>query len=224
MAEQLQDLRPEDPRVSRPLFTVAEAARYLGMPTSTLRSWVDPAAGRMALVTAYDTEGHQPSVPFVGFAEAFVIRAALRAGVPEWRIRPGIEAIADEVPISHALAHKRVFTDGAEVLFRTLEGDEALEVARTRQQQIREAIVAQLELISYAGDGFAERLELPGQPLPTIIDPAIASGRPVLARSGIRIKDLRDRREGGDSEAEIAADFGIPEEAVRAIARSPAAT
>src|SRR5215212_5046861 len=39
------------------------------------------------------------------------------AGVPLQRIRPAVEVLEKEIGVDHALASKRLYTDGAEVLF-----------------------------------------------------------------------------------------------------------
>src|SRR3954453_10319616 len=115
----MKSISPSDPRIAWPLFTVSEAADYLDMPVSTLASWVHAEVQGTRLVTTLPHEGHQPSIPFIGFAEAFVLSAAKKAGVPAHRIRPNVAAIREQfASIDHALASKRIYTDGAELLVR----------------------------------------------------------------------------------------------------------
>lgn len=211
-------LSHEDPRVSRPLFTLRQAARILAMAPSTLHGWARDASGP-SLITTLPVHGHDPTVPFVGFAEAFVLQAARRAGVPDHRVRPGVEAIKQEFPIEFALAHKRVYTDGAELLLRVLD-DEDLEVARTSQRQFTDTVRESLQLISYAEDGFAERLRLPQYKALVTVDPLIASGQPLVESGGVRVKDLIDRAHGGESAQAIARDFDVPVQEVREILRN----
>jgi uncharacterized protein (DUF433 family) len=201
-------LSHQDPRVSRPLFTLRQAARVLAMPASTLYGWARCESGA-PLITTLPVHGHDASVPFVGFAEAFVLQAARRAGVPDHRVRPGVESIKQEFPIEFALAHKRVFTDGAELLLRVLD-DEDLEVARTNQRQFTDTVRTQLQVITYADDGFAERLRLPQYKALVTVDPLIASGQPLVESGGVRVKDLVDRANGGESAKAIARDFDVP--------------
>ncbi len=56
-------------------------------------------------------------MPFIGFAEAFVLASFRRAGLPLQRICPAVEALAREIGVEHALASKRLYTAGAQVLF-----------------------------------------------------------------------------------------------------------
>lgn len=217
MGHQQPRIARDDPRVSYPLYSLREAARHLGVAPSTLYRWAHPGARRVApLITTITAEGTRASLPFLGFAEAFVIKAALDAGVPHWRIRPGVEVIKREFGIEYALAHKRVYTDGAEILLATLD-DENLTVARNRQKQLTRAVQDQLKLIAFAGDGFAERLRLPRFRARVIVDPQIAAGAPVLEHGGARVEDLRARYEAGDPITLLAEDFCVPEEEVREV-------
>jgi uncharacterized protein (DUF433 family) len=211
----IDHLSHDDPRVSRPLFTLRQTAHILAMAPSTLHGWARNTDGP-PLITTLPVHGHDATVPFVGFAEAFVLQVARRAGVPDHRVRPGVEAIKRELPIEFALAHKRVYTDGAELLFKVLD-DEDLEVARTNQRQFTDVVRGQLQLISYANDGFAERLRLPQYKAHVTVDPLIASGQPLVESGGARVKDLIDRSNGGESAKAIARDFDIPLKEVRDI-------
>ena len=46
-----------------------------------------------------------------------VLAAIRRANVPLHRVRPALEVLREEMGIAHALASRRLFTDGAELLF-----------------------------------------------------------------------------------------------------------
>jgi uncharacterized protein (DUF433 family) len=205
-------LKEDDVRVSRALFTLPEAASFLGMKYRTLFDWARPPDSE-PLITTLAVPGHQPSVPFIGFAEAFVIMAAQTAGISERRIRPSILALRRRYPIPYLLAHRRIYTDGAELLLRVLD-DEDLEVPRTNQRQFTAAVKDQLREIQYADDGFAQRIRLPQYRADVTVDPRVASGWPILEAGGARLKDVVDRYRGGDSEAEIARDFGVPLETI----------
>jgi Putative DNA-binding HTH domain len=110
-------LAPDDRRTTVPLFTLAECATYLQTPLSTLHAWARPKNGA-PLVTMLAAAGRQATVPFIGFAEAFVLGALRKAGVPMQRIRPAVKRLNDEIGLEHALASQRVYTDGAEAHLR----------------------------------------------------------------------------------------------------------
>ena len=217
----LPDLRRDDPRVSVPLYTIAEAAQYVGLPYSTLQSWINPGADREPLVTSLARKGYEASIPFIGLAEAFVLQAARGAGVPRNRIRPGVEAVKRELGLEHALASRLLYTDGAELLVRYAADDPNLEVARTRQRQLTKTVRHQLQLLTYAGDGYAARLYLPGYgPANVVVDPTVAFGYPVVEGKGTRVKDVLERFWAGESLRTIAYDFDLSEEAVEALLRA----
>lgn len=98
-------LAPEKSAVDRfadPLYSLAEASRFLGLSESTFRSWArgyDPhIQGRRVtgnpVITALGTPGQRgASIPFVGLAECYALAAMRRAGVPLQRIRPALEQL-----------------------------------------------------------------------------------------------------------------------------------
>jgi uncharacterized protein (DUF433 family) len=218
-------LGADDLRVARPIFTLRETAGYLDIPKSTVQWWARPPDGKQPLITCFPRQGRQATVPFIGFAEAFVLSAFRRAGVPLQRIRPAVEELSATIGIEHALASKRLYTDGAEVLYDyAVESDEGelleLVVVRTQQHQFSEVVSDYLQRIDYAGDGWATSVHLPtyGR-AEVIVDPKIAFGLPLVAHGGARVEDLVDRFQAGDSVADIADDFGVPAEEVEDVIR-----
>lgn len=164
-------------------------------------------------------------MPFIGFAEAFVLSSFRRAGVPLQRIRPAVEALAKEIGVEHALASKRLYTDGAEVLFdyANKHGEREvmdLVVVRTQQRQFAGVVKDYLRRIHYGGDGWADSVRLPAYgDADVVVDPKVAFGLPLVVHGGARVEDLVDRFQAGDSVADIAADFGVPSNQVEGVLR-----
>ncbi len=204
---------PNDPRVSRALFTLREGAAYLDVPPSTLHEWARPRDAE-PLLTIFPRAGRAATLPFVGFAEAFVLNSLRRAGVPMQRIRPAVTLLSQEIGLDHALASRRVYTDGAEVIYdyASHSEDEALlTVVRTGQEHLADVIRAYLQPITYGDDGWVERMRLPAYAAANVVvDPRRAFGQPVVIDGGARVEDLVDRFQAGDSAVEIADDFGVP--------------
>jgi hypothetical protein len=110
-----------------PLYTLSEASKYLIVPRATLATWADGYERRPAtrsvvkgepIITAFPQERRgYARLPFIGIAEAYVLNAFRRAGVPMQRIRPSIGWLIKNVG-PNALASEDLFTDGAEVLWR----------------------------------------------------------------------------------------------------------
>ena len=218
-------LDEQDLRVSRPLFTVREAAGYLGVPSSTLYTWARPGGRAEPVITCFPAHGKEATVPFIGFAEAYVLSAFRRAGVPMQRIRPAVSVLAKGIGIEHALASKRLYTDGAEVLYdyASNEHDDELRgltVVRTGQRQFAEVVQDYLKRIGYGQDGWAARVRLPTyEHAEVIVDPRRAFGMPIVTRGGARVEDLVDRFKAGDTSADIAADFGVTEPELEDVVR-----
>src|SRR5215217_6130577 len=92
-----------DVRFSVPLYTQSEAARYLSMPSTTLKFWTHPyvhtsRSGRRVTSGPLVTQLHvgnnlEPSVPFIGLAEAIFLASLKRAGVPIRGIRPALDLL-----------------------------------------------------------------------------------------------------------------------------------
>jgi len=115
------------------LYKVAEAARYLNVPASTLATWAKGyrrrSAGRPDLtgarvLTTVRAHGRGPVIPFVGLAEGLVLTAMRSAGGPLQRIRPALTRLDEELGLQHALASGRLYTDGGEVLYDYAERGE----------------------------------------------------------------------------------------------------
>jgi uncharacterized protein (DUF433 family) len=212
-----------------PLFTLPECATYLRMPVSTLHAWARPKDGA-PLVTVLPAAGRQATVPFVGFAEAFVLGALRKAGVPMQRIRPAVKRLNDEIGLDHALVSQRVYIDGAELIFdyaSSSDDDELLTVVRTGQEHLAEVIRNYLQRITYGDDGWAARLRLPAcRNAEVTVDPTQAFGQPLVGHGSARVEDLVDRFRAGDGVADIAADFDVPsaevEDVIRVALRLPA--
>ena len=217
-------IRTDDPRLSRAIFTLREAAGYLDVPKSTIHAWARPATGE-PLITVFPRRGAQATVPFIGFAEAYVLAAFRRAGVPLQRIRPAVDALAQNIGLEHALASKRLYTDGAEVLYdyaAERNEDDLLElvVVRTGQHQFSEVVRDYLKRITYGSDGWASRVRLPSyQRADVVVDPRVAFGLPLVVHGGARVEDLVDRFKAGDTLADIAFDFDVPPEEVEDVIR-----
>jgi uncharacterized protein (DUF433 family) len=215
----------DDARLARAIFTLRETAGYLAMPKSTIHEWARPPGRKRPLVTCFPTRGRQATVPFIGFAEAYVLSAFRRAGVPLQRIRPAVEMLSRTIGIDHALASRRLYTDGAEVLYdyaaKRAENDLLeLVVVRTGQHQFSEIVRDYLRRITYGADGWASTVRLPSYDrAEVIVDPRIAFGLPLIVHGGARVEDLVDRFVAGDGVADIAEDFGVPPEEVEDVIR-----
>lgn len=204
------------------LYTPAEAARYLGVPDSTFRSWTSGTA----VVTTFDRPPGHASVPFVGLAEAYTLRALREAGLPLQRIRPALAVLDQELGLEHALASQRLFTDGVEVLYDYSSHADAgmaareLVVVRHGQRVLNEVVASHLKRVVY-GDGYAQVLPLPGYGRAAVIADASRSfGQPIFARGAARVADAISLFRAGEHLDVVAEEFGIPESELEEVIRA----
>ena len=160
------------------------------------------------------------SVPFVGLAEGLVLAGIRRAGVPLQRIRPAVQVLRNELGMPHVLASKRLFKDGAEVLYDFAErshgpGDEdarELVVVRHGQYVFNEVVDQYLKRIEFAEDDYAELIRLPGYREATVVvDPRRGFGQPIFGDGGARVEDALGMFWAGESLADVAVEYGVPE-------------
>lgn len=215
--------RSDDVRFAVPMYTVAEAAQFLSVPDSTLGTWVRGGTGR-PIVTSLGGPRRHADIPFVGLVEAMVATAFRRAGVSMQHIRKALTVLQREVGLTHALASRRLYTDGASTLYdyakRRRDAD-FLTVVLTGQGVFADVIREHLELITYARDGFADRMVLPITSRPIVeVDPRRAFGQPLFIRGGARMEDVVDRFRAGEPLADVAKDFDLRLEDVEAVIRA----
>jgi uncharacterized protein (DUF433 family) len=226
-------------RFELPLYTVAEAARYLGVPTSTFASWAHgyvrrgdgrrPVSGR-PVVTALATRPRgEASVPFIGLAEGLVLAAIRRAGVPLQRIRPALLRLSQEFGLEHVLASRYLYTDGAEVLYdyAQREGDtpearsaRRLVVVRNGQCMFNDVVEEYLHRIEFGTDDYAQVITLPRyRGGAVVVDPRRGFGQPTFVRGGARVEDVISAFRAGEPLEVLAQEYGVPrselEDAVR---------
>jgi uncharacterized protein (DUF433 family) len=215
----------QDTRFTVPLYTVAEAARFLGVAPSTFGTWAKGytrrPSGRSevssdAIVTALPAPAGHAVVPFVGLAEGMVVAAFREAGVSMQHIRSAVAILGEQIGVDHALASKRLYTDGAKVLFDYADrrGDAELagltEVV-SRQRVFPEVVLEYLRRIDYAADGWATRLASPATSgRLVVVDPQRSFGQPIFVNGAVRVEDVLDRWKAGETIAAVAADFGVP--------------
>jgi uncharacterized protein (DUF433 family) len=224
-----------DLRFEVPLYTLTEASKYLVVPRSTLETWADgyerrpktrPVVKGEPIITALPQAHYgYPRLPFVGIAEAYVLNAFRRAGVPMQRIRPSIEWLLRNVG-PHALASQDLYTDGAEVLWafaqRAGEGSsddqvvKHLIVPRSGQYVFKDIVQHYLKQINFDKDKYAKMIRLPQYGTANVVlDPYRGYGQPVFDSSGARVADALGPLRAGETFKAVAEDYGVSERDLR---------
>jgi uncharacterized protein (DUF433 family) len=215
-------------RFDTPLYSLAEASRYLGISDSTFRAWAKgytrrggdskEVLGAAVVTTIPGQPKDAASVPFIGLAEGLVLAGIRRSGVPLQRIRPALDRLRDEFGLDHVLASKQLYTDGAEVLYdfgqNQLE-DEAvrrLVVVRNGQHVFTEMVEQYLRRIEFASDGYASLIRLPSYGrAEVVVNPQRGFGQPTFVRGGARVEDVLGAFWAGESLATVAEEYGVSE-------------
>jgi uncharacterized protein (DUF433 family) len=227
----------QDIRITEPLYTLTEAARYLAVPPNTFVTWAEgyerhfpdrSSVKKGPVVTAFPGKRGTPRVPFVGLSEAMVLAAFRRCGLPMQRIRPAVRILQEQIGLEHALASQRVYSDGAEILYDFAERydeDEIgmLVVVRSGQHVFRPVVANYLQRISYDDDGWARRLVLPITKRRIIaVDPWRGFGQPLFLHGGAPLDNVLARIRAGEPVEDVAADFEVPEKDVQEALRAAA--
>lgn len=214
-----------DERFNRRLYTVAGAARYVGMPPTTLDTWARgyerrppgrPVVKQGPVITALGTVGaDRRTIPFIGLVEAAVVQAFRQTGLPLQRIRRALEVLIKQGELEHALASRKLFSDGANVLYDYAASENDLQlrlltVVSSGQRVFHEVIQQYLTRITF-GDNWATELILPitTRPLLRVI-PDVAGGDPVFVEGGAPLSAVRSRVAGGEPMESVAADYEVP--------------
>jgi len=181
MTEGVPTITLDPSRFEDALYTIKEAARIIDVPPSTLSTWAHGYVRRPSnrpevrggpIITCLEVpkQRKRPSIPFVGLTEATVLAAIRSSGVPMQRIRPALSELQKGLGIRHALASRKLYTDGAELLYdyaernsdaKAAKAARQLVVIRNRQCVFSEVIEASLRGFSYASDGYVELFRVP---------------------------------------------------------------
>lgn len=218
-----------DTRFGVPVYTVAEAARYVGMHPSTLSTWAKGYERRFPdrkpvemgpVIASMVDESGRVMLPFVGLVEAAVVQAFRRTELPLQRIRAALEVLERQGELECALASRALMTDGADILYdyaRSTEDGQLglLTVVKSGQRVYTDLIADYLERITF-GDEWATEMILPTTEHRILrVRPDVSSSRPLFVRSGAPLDAVRDRVFAGEPITSVAEDFDTPAEDVQ---------
>ncbi len=208
----------QDPR-ELPAYSIAEAAHYLQIPTSTLRAWVVgrhyPMTGGKRLFEPLvpPADKKQLLLSFINLVEVHVLDAIRREhGVKPPKLRKALAYLRSKITSRHPLVDQKFETDDLN-LFVEKYG-QLVSISETSQSAIRKLIRAHLRRVERDPLGvpirlypFTRKRDL-DEPRAVVIDPCIGYGRPVLTGTGIPTAVIAERYKAGDSVDVLADDYG----------------
>ena len=213
----------EDVRFSRPLMTLVDAGRHLGIPRQTFHRWARGYEHGGPLLHVIEQESvRRATVPFVALAEAWVLAGLRNAGVRPQRIRPALVKLQEEFGHEYVLASPALATDGISALwdFSQTKAGAGLIEGRTGQAVIREIVQDYLQYVGFGADSFPDQLTLkPFEPTKVVINPYRSSGQPVFEGTGTKVANVAAMLKAGENPAVVAEEHGVGINAVRAAAR-----
>lgn len=216
-----QDLR------QLPAYAISEAAGYLQLPTSTLRSWLlglrnydAHGAPRLFKPVIDIADPKRKQMSFINLVEAFVLAGIRREHeVPLPKVRKALDYVRRSFGSRRPLAEEQFETDGADLFvekYGALVG-----VSQEGQLQMRELIRDRLKRVHRDPKGLPEKIILfPAVGVgegraDVVIDPKRSFGRPVLDGLGVRTTVVFERFMAGDNIELLARDYEVPAQAVQ---------
>ena len=213
-----------------PAYGVSEAARYLNIPPSTLRSWISGVRYHS------DRRNFEPVIivppaeivqlSFVNLVEAHVLVALRRVHKVRLQdIRVALDTLEKQFPEQpHPLAFETFATDGKDLFLKHI--GQLINLSRRGQLEMEEVIDMYLHRIEYDTGGpvilypfTRSSFQEDGQPKAVLMNPYISFGRPVLAGRGVPTELVFERFNAGELIDALAKDYGRKrweiEEAIR---------
>jgi len=209
-----------------PLYSLAEAARYLHLPPATLRSWVDGRSYRTAdggegysIPLISRPEPQDSRLSFNNLVEAHVLRALrVEHHVPMAHVRRALDYAQRECGIDRLLIRKELLAAPGEVFLQ--EYGRLLSLSRSGQLAMEQILEAFLRRVVRDAEGLPVRLYPFTSPASrrdqkvVAIDPRISYGRPSIERKGISTAILVERLNAGETVEDLADSYGLTHDEV----------
>jgi uncharacterized protein (DUF433 family) len=212
----------------QPAYRASEAARILALPHSTVQAWCfghdyrrrDGTPKRFARVVE-PADTRRKLLSFVNLCELHVLAAIRRRhGVKLEAVRAAVKYVQRELSVERPLATQQFMTNGVGLFVE--HAGKLLNVSQQGQQALREDFERALTRIEFGRHGgpvvlfpfTREAVADADQPRTVLVDPTRSFGRPVLAGVYVRTEVIEQRFSAGDTIAEMAQDYRVPESAI----------
>lgn len=207
---------PKEGWRTKPVYTIAQAAKLAGTTPSTVRRWLfgyHQPGHRMAPVLGPDRQ--EALLSFLDLIEVIVVAAFRQRDIPLDRLRRAHKFAADVLGLQYPFATLRFKTDGAHVLhqFDAENPDGPLLALDRGQWVLPGTVVESIEKFDYTRTWVA-RWFPEGKAVPIVVDPRISAGKPTVVHRGVTVETLYRRWKAGQSVEFIAADFQLPRDTI----------
>lgn len=198
-------------RLFLPSYQIGEAAAYADISAQTVAAWHKTEA---AMLT--ERQKRAP-LSYMQLIEVAVVAAFRKMNVPLKRIRFAREYAQRTLKSEYPFAEYRFKEEGRHLYLDSKEVADIKPgtVAQADQEgQLEwEIMIRRLREFDYEGDGIVGRWHVAGRDSPIIIDPRLSFGAPTIKGTPTWI--IKGRRDAGESDSDIAEDFGLERAEVR---------
>lgn len=204
------------------MYAIGEAAVYLGVPRSTLRTWVRGHDYRVQ----NETRTMKPLIKadpsgllsFNNLTEAYVLASLTRRfDLPLQRVRTALNSIGGTRPLLTTVFR----TDGRGVYVEKMGA--LVDAAHGDQAAMREVLESSLQRVDLDKQQLPLRLypwrREPNEARIIALDPRRAFGKPTVAGSGVQIEVIIDRLRAGESVSQLAAEYGLAGDVIEGVLR-----
>lgn len=205
-----------------PRYTTGEAARYLGIAESTLRSWfygtVYGYRPDLRRFPPFLRPASRDLLSFYDIASAHVLMALKYKGVTSDELRVVVRSLQAEFPHSrYPLLGRDFYMFGRQVILKQL--DELMNLTRSRQMGIKAIMARFLSRLDLDDDKMPLRFSPLKSPMSRgegliVIDPDLGYGKPVVKGTGISAEVIAKRRKSGESVSSLAHDYRLSRRAI----------
>lgn len=218
--------KPQNPALSRPIYSYVEAGRIASLNPSSVKRWLrgyeypgHDGAVRHQPAVATGQQLRTEAVSFIELIELAAIARLKEVGFSIPKIRLIVDRCGELFGTPHPLAELRFKVDGRDAFVEMNSSRVDLGLTqRKRRQAWDEVLEPFLETIEYEGD-VAHRWWPDGMASGVVVDPDFGLGVPVVASTGVRTEILFEVFLAGESEAVIADDFDLSVTQVEAAIR-----
>ena len=200
-------------RLFLPSYQIAEAARYADISPHTVAAW-----HKIERRTLSHRE-RRAALSYMQLIEVAVVAAFRKAGIQLKTIRNARDYVQKQLNKEFPFAQYRFKTEGKHLLvdYQEIEGSKGrgkhMVADQAGQLAWNEIIGPLLREFEYEHDGIVVRWRVAGPSSPIVIDPKIAFGAPTI--KGVPTWVIKGRWDAGESNSDIAEDFGIDAKDVR---------